>query len=169
VTPAELEEALAGSDEYAARDAVRAVAEILRRPTHDDEDRLGLALALSEAASVHPSARVREEIAKACDAFPDPFFDATLTVLAADGDPYVREHARRAADRHATKKKERHKRDAQERELDVAVKKLQALHAEQEALSAKVQAIDEKLGKEFGRFRWPAEAAAATRLKNEQK
>jgi signal transduction histidine kinase len=122
VTPAELEEALAGSDEYAARDAVRAVAEILRRPTHEDEDRIGLALALSEAAPVHPRARVREEIAKACDAFPDPFFDAALTVLAADADPYVREHARRAADRHATKKKERHKRDAQQRELDVALR-----------------------------------------------
>ncbi len=122
MTPAELEEALAGSDEYAARDAVRAVAEILRRPTHDDEDRIGLALALSEAAPVHPSARVREEIAKACDAFPDPFFDAALAVLAADSDPYVREHARRAADRHATKKKGRHKRDAQQRELDVALR-----------------------------------------------
>jgi signal transduction histidine kinase len=133
VTPAQLEEALAESDEYAARDAVRAVAEILRRPMHGDEDRIGLALALSEAAPVHPSARVREEIAKACDAFPDPFFDATLTVLAADGDPYVREHARRAADRHATKKKERHKRDAQQRELDVALGALSAMDAMDDA------------------------------------
>jgi hypothetical protein len=93
VTPAALEEVLAGSDEYAARDAVRAVAEMLRSPTHDDVDRIGLALALSEAAPGHPSVRVREEIAKACDAFPDPFFDAALAVLAADADPYVREHA----------------------------------------------------------------------------
>ena len=122
MTPAQLEEVLAGSDEYAARDAVRAVAEILRRPAHDDHDWMGLSLALSEAAPAHRSARVREEIAKACDAFPDPFFDAALTVLAADADPYVREHARRAADRHATKKKERHKRDAQQRELDVALR-----------------------------------------------
>ena len=122
MTPAQLEEALSGSDEYAARDAVRAVAEILRRPMHGDEDRIGLALALSEAAPAHKSARVREEIAKACDAFPDPFFDAALTPLAADSDPYVRQHARRAADRHATRKKERHKRDAQERELDVALR-----------------------------------------------
>jgi signal transduction histidine kinase len=121
VTPAQLEEALAGSDEYAARDAVRAVAEILRRPVHDDEDRIGLVLALSEAAPMHSSARVREEIAKACDAFPDPFFDAALAVLAADADPFVREHAGRAADRHAAKKKERNKRDTQQRELDVAL------------------------------------------------
>jgi signal transduction histidine kinase len=127
VTPAQLEEALAGSDEYAARDAVRAVAEILRRPVQDDADRIGLALALSEAAPVHPSARVREEIAKACDAFPDPFFDAALAVLAADADPFVREHAGRAADRHAAKKKARRKRDAQQRELDVALDALGAM------------------------------------------
>jgi len=142
VTPAVLEEALAGSDEYAARDAVRAVAEILRRPMHDDEDRIGLALALSEAAPVHPSARVREEIAKACDAFPDPFFDAALTVLAADSDPYVREHARRAADRHATKKKERQKRDAQQRELDVALRAMD--DAEGRAEPPKVRRLAER-------------------------
>ena len=141
MTPAELEDALAGSDEYAARDAVRAVAEILRRPTHGDEDRIGLALALSEAAPGHPSVRVREEIAKACDAFPDPFFDAALAVLAADSDAYVREHARRAADRHATKK-DRHKRDAQQRELDVALRAVD--DAEGRAEGAKVRRLAER-------------------------
>ncbi len=77
-----------------------------------------------------PGTRARAcagKIAKACDAFPDPFFDATLAVLAVDNDPYVREHARRAADRHATKKKERHKRDTQQRELDVALGALGAM------------------------------------------
>jgi signal transduction histidine kinase len=142
VTPVQLEEALAGSDEYAARDAVRAAADILRRATHDEHDWMGLSLALAEAASVHPSARVREEIAKACDAFADPFFDAALTALAADADPYVREHARRAADRHATKKKGQHKRDSQKRELDVAFAAMD--DAEGGVGSAKVRRLAER-------------------------
>jgi hypothetical protein len=57
----------------------------------------------------------------------------------------------------------------QERELDAQVKRSQELEKEREALAAKVQAIDEKLGREYGRFRWSAKEAAAARLANGKK
>jgi len=126
VSPEELTALVASPDEYAVRDAVRACAERMRGPGEDD--RVGLAIVLVRLAETHRSARVREEIAKACDALPDPFFDAALEALDKDPDPYVREHARRAADRRAVQRKAKQKQGEQQREADAVLREIEATY-----------------------------------------
>ena len=103
MSPEELRAAILAAGEDVVR--LRAVAEDgCKGMLEPGVDHLGLADVLLSLAR-HPDDRVREAVACASLAFPDPFFSRAYDILAADSNHYVRTAAQRAAERRAARRK----------------------------------------------------------------
>jgi signal transduction histidine kinase len=111
--------AIASGDDARIRDAVRAAADDLREG-RGALDPIETAEVVSTLVT-HPSSRVRQAVAEACEILVDAYAEPALAILVEDTDHYVKTAARRSLDRRGSRKKTKAKDDDSRRTVEASL------------------------------------------------
>jgi signal transduction histidine kinase len=150
------------ASEERVRDAVSACTDCLR-DGGVEEDPFAIGDKLLPLVT-HPSAKVRQAVADACEHLPEAMCDRALETLFVDRDGYVRRAAQRSAERRAVRRKKRKKDDGASRELAfiyeaIGKKSKSAKKLAERAVALEREALVAKLNHEVSKIVTPLQQA----------